>query len=147
MRRIGPNLALAVAAVVMLWAGPALAQGIGSSYRYPTPALSPWFNLYNKQGGPVDNYNMYVAPDLQLRSTLQAQQLYNQRQAADATVLDRQVSQLEQNRLGVQPTGASLRLLEPGALLRRHVGGRTTQLWYGDRAPNRTSRPRYHEPQ
>ena len=106
MRRIGQRLALAVGSAVLLWAVPAPAQGIGNSYRYPTPALSPWFNLYNRQGGPVDNYNMFVQPDIQLRNTLQAQQFYNQRQAANATVLDHQVSQLEQNRLGVQATGA-----------------------------------------
>lgn len=139
MRRIGQRLALAVAGVVLLWAAPAPAQGVGNSYRYPTPALSPWFNLYNKQGGPVDNYNMYVQPDIQLRNTLQAQQLYNQRQTANATVLDHQVSQLEQNRQTVQATGAPSGYLNHG----RYFGVTSVegQRSFGTVTGPRTSRP------
>jgi hypothetical protein len=104
MRRFGTELALTLAGVAMLLAAPAYAQG--PAPRYPTPALSPWFNLYNKQGGPVDNYNMYVRPEVQLRNTLQTQQTDIQRQAVGATNLGQQVSQLEENRRAVQPTGA-----------------------------------------
>ena len=59
--------ALASAAAIPLFAQPGGYQ--------PAPPLSPWLNLYRKQGGPVDNYHMYVQPQLQLQDTLHAQQM------------------------------------------------------------------------
>jgi hypothetical protein len=47
------------------------------------PPLSPWLNLYNRAAGPVDNYHMYVQPQLQLRNTLQGQQMNINRNAAN----------------------------------------------------------------
>ena len=44
-------------------------------------------NLYQKQGGPVDNYHMYIQPQLQLRGTLQQQDANIQRQGVDASAL------------------------------------------------------------
>jgi hypothetical protein len=107
-------LALAIVGVAILTAVPTYAQGFAPSNRYPTPALSPWFNLYNKQGGPVDNYNMYVRPDMQLRNTLQTQQLDIQRQSAGTSRLGEPVSQLEANRATIQPAGAPAGFLNHG---------------------------------
>ena len=76
--------------------------------------MSPWFNLYNKQGGPVDNYNMYVRPEFQLRNTLQTQQSNIQQQAAGSSALGQQVSQLEADRQAIQPTGAPAGFMNHG---------------------------------
>jgi hypothetical protein len=81
-------------------------QGVGTPYRSPNPPLSPWLNLYQKKGGPVDNYHMYVQPDLQLRDTLQQQQSDIQRQTSNLTTLGHQVTQMQQERTRlVAPTG------------------------------------------
>ncbi len=114
MQAIKYVLKFAIASLVAFLAVPCAAQGIAPLTRYPTPALSPWFNLYNRQGGPVDNYNMFVQPEVQLRNTLQRQQFYNQRQTAASTTLGQQVSQLEEDRLGVQPTGAPSGFMNAG---------------------------------
>jgi hypothetical protein len=106
MLRLGNKLALAVAGVVMLSAAQAFAQGFAGPSPYPTPALSPWFNLYNKQGGPLDNYNMFVRPNVQLRNTLQTQQFDIQQQAVGTMGLGQQMMQSEAARQAVAPTGA-----------------------------------------
>ena len=62
------------------------------------PALSPWLNLYQRQGGPVDNYHMYVQPNLQLQNTLQNQQMGIQRNTATLNAMgDREMTQAEAN--------------------------------------------------
>jgi hypothetical protein len=114
MLRYEPKLALAVLCVVFLSSAQARAQGMAPYSPYPTPAMSPWFNLYNKQGGPLDNYNMFVRPEMQLRSTLQTQQFDIQQQNAGATTLSQQVSQFEENRREVQPTGAPAGFMNQG---------------------------------
>jgi hypothetical protein len=44
-----------------------------SSYRPPTPTLSPWLNLYGNTPGPLDSYHSYVLPQLQLRDAMRQQ--------------------------------------------------------------------------
>ena len=114
MRRFGNKLALAIASGLLILSA---AQAFGQTpYRYPTPALSPWFNLYNKQSGPIDNYNMYVRPDIQLRNTLQTQQYDIQQQAVGTTNLGQQFSQYQYNesRRLVAPTGGPAGFMNQG---------------------------------
>ena len=82
--------------------------------RYPTPALSPWFDLYQKRAGPVDNYNMYVRPEFQLRNTLQTQQANIQTQGTAITGQSEQLTQMEADRRGVAPTGTPTGFLNQG---------------------------------
>ncbi len=92
MRRI-PILIVMGATSILASAGRLQAQfGPGGPYSpggvtSPYPILSPWLNLEQKQGGPVDNYHMYVQPQLQLQSTLQAQQYNIARNSATVDAL------------------------------------------------------------
>ena len=74
--------AMAIFAFSSASALPLRAQLGGVSGYQPASPLSPWLNLYQKQGGPVDNYHMYVQPQLQFRDTLQSQQMGIQGNAA-----------------------------------------------------------------
>ena len=97
------SIVMAAAAGAALWPSSSYAQA--PAERYPTPALSPWFDLYQRHAGPIDNYNMFVRPETQLRNTLQNQQNNIQSQGASLTNQGQQLTQLEQNRRGVAPTG------------------------------------------
>jgi hypothetical protein len=71
--------------------------------------------LYQKKGGPLDNYHMFVQPEMQLRDTLQQQQSDIQRQTAGLSTLGRQVTQIEQNRnRPVAPTGQGAGFMNHG---------------------------------
>jgi len=101
---IGPRCAILVGiAAAFFCAVPASAQT--PTTRYPTPALSPWFDLYQKRAGPIDNYNMYVRPEMQLRNTLQTQQANIQTQGTAISTQSEQLTQMEADRRGVAPTG------------------------------------------
>lgn len=120
MQRCLPKLAILAVLGVIVAADQARAQSPYSPY--PTPAMSPWFNLYNKQGGPIDNYNLFVRPEMQLRNTLQTQQFDIQQQAAGTTSLNQQMTQFEENRRGVAPTGAPVGFMNYG----RYFGVQST---------------------
>jgi hypothetical protein len=96
----------------MLSAAPGIAQSPAA--RYPTPTLSPWFDLYQKHAGPIDNYNMFVRPEVQLRNTLRTQQADIQFQATAVTNQAQQISQMEENRRGVAPTGTTAGFMNYG---------------------------------
>jgi hypothetical protein len=68
------------------------------SYQPATSTLSPWFNLYQRNTGPLDNYHMYVRPQLQLQSTLQ-------RQDANIQLLGQAVAQPLEQKSAAAPTG------------------------------------------
>jgi hypothetical protein len=108
----GCCLLAAFAAMAMLSAGTASAQT--PTTRYPTPALSPWFDLYQKHAGPLDNYNMFVRPEMQLRNTLQNQQSNLQVQGSTISTQQQQLTQMEEDRRGVAPTGTPTGFLNQG---------------------------------
>jgi hypothetical protein len=100
------SLAVVVALLASSASPPAAAQGITGGYRPATPTLSPWLNLYQRSTGPLDPYHQWVRPELNLRETLQQQDLANQRQAVDIAAVGHQVTQLEQDRAApIRPTG------------------------------------------
>ncbi|MGA2034786.1 MAG: hypothetical protein ABSG68_21260, partial [Thermoguttaceae bacterium] len=87
---------------------PAAAQDFVPSYRPASPTLSPWLNLYqrNGAGGPLDPYHQFVRPELNLRDAIRQQGLINQRQNADVSALGQQMTQMEEDELApIQPTG------------------------------------------
>jgi hypothetical protein len=109
IRRVSVTAAIAVA---LFLAGQTSAQT--PMARYPTPALSPWFDLYQKKAGPIDNYNMYVRPEMQLRNTLQNQQSNIQSQGTAITSQSEQLTQMEADRRGIAPTGTPTGFLNQG---------------------------------
>ena len=90
--------------VVLTCVRPARAQGFGSRYRPSMPTLSPYFNLYRRDSGPLGNYHTFVRPQQQLRRELQQQSTSIQRQNASLRSLGQQVSRLERPS-SVRPTG------------------------------------------
>ncbi|MCE5268552.1 MAG: hypothetical protein LLG00_11770 [Planctomycetaceae bacterium] len=70
------------------------------------PALSPWFGLYQKNGGPLDNYHMFVRPRFQLNNTLRQQQDAIQSNNAGIRSLDQEMTST-QERMGIRPTGSA----------------------------------------
>jgi hypothetical protein len=73
----------------------------------PRPTMSPWFSLYRKDGGPLDNYHTFVRPQLELNDTLQQQQMAIQRNSVGLDTLDQQVGQFKEQGRVVRPTGTA----------------------------------------
>jgi hypothetical protein len=72
-------------------------------------------NLYQKQGGPLDPYHMFVQPQMQLRDTVQQQQMNLQRQTAGMSALGQRVSQIADDRnRQVSPTGVGAGFMNHG---------------------------------
>jgi hypothetical protein len=104
MRRLQiVGMCLTVGAVLLL-ADSALAQGTDFG---PYPTLSPWFNLYQKNNGPLDNYHMFVRPRIDLNDSLQRHQAAIQRNSAGLNSLDQDLTQLQEHASGVRPTGSA----------------------------------------
>ena len=114
--------AIAVLAISTTSAMPIFAQGVGAvPSPYGPPPFSPWLNLYQKQGGPLDPYHMFVQPNLQLNNALQYQQADIQRNAAAlGTVSDRVMSQMEAANASPEPTGMNAGFLNHGIYFNTH---------------------------
>lgn len=82
----------------------AVSQAQSSGYRPYKPTISPWFNLYNRNTGPLDNYNTYVRPEMELRDTLQQHASGIQRNSTGIRSLGHEVNQLQTEGL-IRPTG------------------------------------------
>ena len=52
---------IAVLGVCTTSAPPLFAQGVGAIPSYGPPPFSPWLNLYQRQGGPLDPYHTFAA--------------------------------------------------------------------------------------
>ncbi len=103
------TILLAIAVFGVSWASAMTlqAQVGGIPSPYGPPPLSPWLNLYQKQGGPVDNYHMFVQPQLQMNNYLQSQQMGIQRNAAGLNAVgERLQTQREAEYAAPEPTGA-----------------------------------------
>jgi len=81
-------------------ANPASAQ---SSDFGPRPTFSPWFGLYQRNGGPLDNYHTFVRPRMSLNNSLMRQQADIQRNYLGISSLNRNVDQIREGE--VRPTG------------------------------------------
>ncbi len=72
----------------------------------PGSKVSPWLNLEQKNGGPLDNYHMFVQPAQQLHNTLNYQQMGIQHNANGLnTVADQYSSATEAYFSPATPTG------------------------------------------
>jgi hypothetical protein len=120
------------AGLLPLSALPAYAQGVGTPYGSPNPALSPWLNLYQKQGGPLDPYHMFVQPQVQLRDTVQQQQANLQRQTAGLSALGDYVTQMadDRNHQKIAPTGVGAGFMTHG----RYFGVQASGAGHGPAA-------------
>jgi hypothetical protein len=77
-----------------------------SPYRPSSPTLSPYLDLLRSDVGPLPNYHMYYRPRVQVRRTLEEQDLALRRQAAGMRTLGTQVGQL-QGAAAIRPTGTA----------------------------------------
>jgi hypothetical protein len=85
-----------------------LAQAQGQATDFGNrPTLSPWFGLYQKNGGPIDNYHTFVRPRIDLNDTLQRQQAGIQRNQAGINSLGQDMTQLQEEHAGIRPTGSA----------------------------------------
>ena len=92
-----------LALAVLLFAASSQAQVLAPGIR---PTLSPWFGLYQRNGGPLDNYHTFVQPRIELDNTLQRHQTAIQRNNAGVTSIGRELSHLaEQDQ--AHPTGSN----------------------------------------
>lgn len=74
-------------------------------YQPAQPTLSPWFRLYDRNSGALDNYHSMVRPEIRLRSTLRQQDTLLQEQGVGLQGLSGQVNEIENHDL-LRPTGA-----------------------------------------
>jgi hypothetical protein len=87
--------------ILLLAATSSYAQVLAPGNR---PPFSPWFGLYQRNGGPLDNYHTFVQPRIELDNTLQRQQAAIHRNYEGVASLGREFSQIgEQGQ--VHPTG------------------------------------------
>ena len=85
-----------------------LAQAQGQATDFGSrPTLSPWFGLYQKNGGPIDNYHTFVRPRIDLNDTLQRQQAGIQRNEAGVNSLGQEMTQMQEEHAGIRPTGSA----------------------------------------
>jgi len=66
--------------------------------------MSPWLNLSNQQGGALDNYHMFVRPEMQRRDASRRQQYDINRQGVDIQSMRQSMSGVRQA-AGMRPTG------------------------------------------
>jgi hypothetical protein len=89
--------------LLLLLATPLQAQRYDVGQR---PVLSPWFGLYQRNNGPLDNYHTYVRPELELNDTLDRQQAGIERNTTGIKSLGQDVTQMQRPQT-VHPTGAA----------------------------------------
>jgi hypothetical protein len=84
-----------------LWASSAFAQ---ITYSPPRGPISPWMNMFQKRPGPLDNYNSYVRPSMELQRQVIQQNADSMQNAAGIQALGQQM-QSAQKGAQVAPTG------------------------------------------
>ena len=106
MKRLHLVLLVATASVLW-WSVPsAHAQRPSRSPFRTRPALSPWFDLYRSDPGPLGNYHSYVRPRMELQETLDQQRAGLRQQGARINSLGRQMSAMQQA-YPIRPTGTA----------------------------------------
>ena len=111
------NLALVMALFLACLAGsvrPSYGQVGGVPGPFGTP-VSPWMNMYQRHGGPLDNYHMFVQPAEQQQNALQNLQYGIQHNAnALTSVADEFTSQTQAYSAAGSPTGVSAGFMNQG---------------------------------
>jgi len=104
MRRIRLIPAFVFLCLVGVCVAPSWAQGMRPSYTPSSPTLSPWFGLYNRDSGPLDNYHNFVRPRQRVYRALQQQHNEIQRQSSNLNALGQEVLSMRQPS-SLRPTG------------------------------------------
>jgi hypothetical protein len=145
MTKLRAHWAFLTISVVLALAGSVQAQ----STQYPDlgnrPTFSPWFGLYQKGGGPLDNYHTFVRPKVALNDTLQRQQTDIQGNSAGIDSLGEDLTHLQKHAM-VRPTGTASVFMNYSHYYHAQTpGGQTTQTAAAHRrswtAPSPTARP------
>jgi hypothetical protein len=103
MKRLQIPLASMIACILLLSAEPADAQRPRNIPRSPT--LSPYFDLYRLDPGPLGPYHSDFRPRQEFRRAVQQQSARLQRQNTNIRSLDRRMSLVERPPATVRPTG------------------------------------------
>jgi hypothetical protein len=101
MKWLPAILAVLTVGIALLTGRSALGQELSPLNR---PTLSPWFGLYQRNSGPLDNYHTFVRPEIQLRNTLRNQQANIQQNTAAINALGQDAAQTQEYGR-VRPTG------------------------------------------
>ena len=101
MRRPSARYAILALGLLLLAASSSRAQVLAPGNR---PVFSPWFGLYQRNSGPLDNYHTFVQPQIRLENTLQRQHIAIQRTNEGVASLGRELSQFGEQG-PVHPTG------------------------------------------
>jgi hypothetical protein len=110
MARRSAQYATLTLGILLLAASSSHAQVLAPGNR---PTFSPWFGLYQRNGGPLDNYHTFVQPRIDLDNTLQRHQAAIHRNNEGVASLNRELSQFgEQTQ--VHPTGAGSVFMDYG---------------------------------
>jgi hypothetical protein len=126
---------LTTAAALVLGAQAVQAQ----VYPGAPPAMSPWFNLFNKNPGPLGNYQSYVRPQIDLQNAFQQQNnsilqqgISIQQGNSRLNLLESQVGQLQRGGGMLPPTGHAAGFMNYSHYYGYHASGA------GGVAPQRT---------
>jgi hypothetical protein len=96
-------IVLATSVVLVALTGLAQAQSLDLGQR---PTLSPWFGLYQRNSGPLDNYHMIVRPQIAVNDAIQRQQADIQRNTAGINYLGGEMMRPQVQGL-MAPTGTA----------------------------------------
>lgn len=102
MRLLRPALVFLVLCVAIFPQQSARGQRIRS--RSSTPTISPYLNLFRRDGAAVDNYNAYVRPEQQFRDAFRRQQAALDRQEVNIRSLEQDVFRFQREG-SLHPTG------------------------------------------
>jgi len=104
MSRLPLWFALLIFSIAVSSGQPAQAQTPG--YRPARPTLSPYFDLYRRDAGPLGGYHSDFRPRQEFRRSIQQQAAGLQQQNADIRALGQRMSLVEQpSQTSVRPTG------------------------------------------
>ncbi len=93
----------AVMGGAVLASGAVMAQG---PYLPSSPTISPWMGLFQRNPGPLDNYNTFVRPQQQLQGVIQQQNGVMMQQGNAIQTLSGQVTKIGDPSSRIRATGA-----------------------------------------
>jgi hypothetical protein len=103
MNRLPIHLVLLIISIVLSCVQPT--HGQLPRYRPTSPTLSPYFDLFRRDTGPLGGYHSDYLPRQEFRRSIQQQGARLQQQNASIRSLDQRMSLAEQPPYSVRPTG------------------------------------------